>query len=301
MPDSTNDFGGSWDLTIPNGEDTVDIVRDVGTLGVEVDAALSEAFVGSIDVDAGGVTNFGTDGPPLRLHGTGRPDGRGDGDLITAPTGSSYTCTTPNADGNFGALEWKYDGSLWHCVEGDTGYRAVTNNTGWTGAGKISKIQKWDNPQVSPAGGTRVRGMQRWGNKFYLFVFWNESSLGTTSTGYYTVWFADGGDPFTGVGTASGFSDSASASTAYGTLSGFCGNTNVRFSCELGGVNNQIYITGTTDHPWPSGVDGINVPPLVSTYIAELKAQIEEAAENNPELAEQLRQELEELRSSDGE
>lgn len=53
MPDSTNNHGGSWDLTIPAGDDTVDIVRDVGTLGVEVDVALSEAFVGMIDADAG--------------------------------------------------------------------------------------------------------------------------------------------------------------------------------------------------------------------------------------------------------
>ena len=79
MPDSTNNYGGSWDLTIPAGDDTVDIVRDVGTLGVEVDAALSLASISSmIDVDAAGITNFGTTGPPLSLYGTSRPDDAGD-------------------------------------------------------------------------------------------------------------------------------------------------------------------------------------------------------------------------------
>ena len=56
MPDSTNNHGGSWDLTIPAGEDTVDIVRDVGTLGVEVDLALTDAYIGGINVDTAGTT-----------------------------------------------------------------------------------------------------------------------------------------------------------------------------------------------------------------------------------------------------
>ena len=281
MPDTTDNFG----LRYPLDTDSIDTAGDIQRLAEDVDGAL-----GSDVVLRDGAAR------PTKYVGTGRPDGRGgdDEEAIVANAGDTYTCTDPDGAGNYGAREWQYDGSLWHCVEGDTGYRAVANNTTWTGAAKVSKIQKHDNAQVDPTG-TRVRGMQRWGKNFYLFVFWNEASLNTTNTGYFTVWFADGGDPFTGVGTASGFSDSASASLAYGVLSGFCGNNNVRFSCELGGVNNQIYITGTTDHPWPSGVDGVDVPPLVSTYIAELKAKIEE----NPELADQLRQELESLRGED--
>ncbi len=90
MPDSTNDYGGSWDLTIPNGSDSVDIVRDVGTLGVETDFALSwvqlDGLYGinvdtSVDADGNQVTDFSGGLGPLRLYGAGRPDGLGGGSV----------------------------------------------------------------------------------------------------------------------------------------------------------------------------------------------------------------------------
>lgn len=153
MPDSTNNHGGSWDLTIPAGDDTVDIVRDVGTLGVEVDVALSEAFVGMIDADAGDGDYSGAT-VPLSLYGTGRPDTEN----ITAPTGSTYTCTNPEnfteGTGNFGAREWTKvddgvapaDASGWVVTEG-TAKNYVTNlcSTNWGTASGVVTLLRWGN------------------------------------------------------------------------------------------------------------------------------------------------------------
>ena len=71
MPDSTNNHGGSWDLTIPTGSDSPDVPRDMKQLGLDVDAALSDAFVGGINVDTAGTTDFSSATAPLSLYGTG--------------------------------------------------------------------------------------------------------------------------------------------------------------------------------------------------------------------------------------
>ena len=99
---------------------------------------------GMIDVDAVGVTNFGTEGPPLSLSGTGRPDGKGDvyDDELVAPRGSVFYCTDPGnrvdlsddrinygnatwSNGNFGASLWirtqiqnRESDDTWRCFEG---------------------------------------------------------------------------------------------------------------------------------------------------------------------------------------
>ena len=85
---------------------------------------------GMIDADTAGTTDFGTDGPPLRLFGTGRPDGRKEGaddpaGRITAPNGSTYTYTGTNVNNPpaFGASQWIMVNQTWQVV---SAWRAQT-------------------------------------------------------------------------------------------------------------------------------------------------------------------------------
>ncbi len=109
MPDTTDNHS----LRYPLDTDSIDTAGDIQRLAEDVDGGLS------IDVDADGRTDFGTTGPPLRLHGAGRPDGKGGFDLIEAPLGSTYTWTGDDQDAVWGARIWsKHPLGMWVCDVG---------------------------------------------------------------------------------------------------------------------------------------------------------------------------------------
>ena len=305
MPDSTNNHGGSWDLTIPAGDDSVDIVRDVGTLGVEVDVALSEAFVGGFNADSGDGDYSGATAP-LSLYGTSRPDAAGDD--ITAPTGSTYTFSGDQTqlDAVFGARRWTKGVTDWVCVEGDTqwwgigtssstyhGQRLIANGLVWEymvrssgsflGGAGFSRDKVFVGPTYYPAAvpGATMPNADSGTNKAATTVttahlFFSEAFVGINNGIYWVV--------ATGAGTTSG-----------------------------GNCSNSTYVSTKAHGQWPTsgGAGSGPAPRLIAELwdgaitqeeaIEGLKAEIKQAAKDDPELAEQLRQELEALQAEAGE
>ena len=136
----------NYNLRYPVGTDPVDVAGDIANLASDVDGALGDVGgAGSIDVDADGRTDFGTTGPPLRLYGADRPDGLGDGDLLTAPAGTTYTYTgaTPREEPIMGAHIWfqfSQSGTGWVVMYGATPAVVspyVTSRTHWMEASQL--------------------------------------------------------------------------------------------------------------------------------------------------------------------
>lgn len=280
MPDSTNNHGGSWDLTIPAGDDTVDIVRDVGTLGVEVDVALSEAFVGMIDADAGDGDYSGATAP-LSLYGAGRPDGWLNGvyteaNALVAPTGSRFVCTTPDNDSNMGAREWLYKTDKWTCVVGETGTYATSDGF---------HIQRTDR--------TVYANFRTYSNQVFdttLTPGWG-SSIANANKRPGPVTITEGSN-----------TDHADWPWFVSTESGLGTNSKLTWTSRVG----QGFIS-TGSHAWPSNNFWPSAEPASGAYRIDtpegLERYIEDISRDDSPFAvddiDQLREELAALRSED--
>ncbi len=318
MPDSTNDYGGSWDLTIPNGSDSVDIVRDVGQLGLDVDGALDVALFG-VNADTADTTDFSGATAPLRLYGTSRPDEHGAGGEITAPVGSTYTCVEPSGSSNNvynnGARVWMKSpppqmyssdptDAVWQVVDGDCVLITSAKNGLLTAAvtrGFIQIVRKAQSIYTTVA--CDALAAENIASDLLTEPQFNGMLPGQASIGYLVSRRAPSGDYATAVhigyvqvgrggislrqetGAELGWSSPPGSSPNDFALGGQAvGNT-------LGSAWPTADLVSYNDQGWNSD----------SRTVEELRELITEI-ENDPEKAEQLeqlRQELEALRSND--
>ena len=304
MADKTPVYG----LPFPTGKDTVDIERDFGSLTTKLDQGLQ------VNVDD---PNFDPDKvaaatAPVQLYGAGRPDGRGGETVYEAPIGSVFTCTTPDtrgATGNYGAIQWVKDF-----------FRGWVVTVGQTRQYQISKTPNWDNNGVPTSGQLRWT-LSRDANGIMMYArgyqsFQAETNVPQTAflDGTLNTWFGsvgidqgDWGSPFYNQFWLGGTTSST------GTIIG-----QVRLQIPVtansdplsGGANWVVMRNDQTTPPstdqrlqmyvgvqggWPYG-ENVGEEYTMTMYVSELKSEIAAAAEDNPELAKQLEEQLALLR-----
>jgi len=196
---------------------------------------------------------------PVSLYGIGRPDGKGGFDLIEAPIGSRFTFTgntQEQRDAVWGARIWSKAQSGWICDVGTS-----------------PRVQYGDNNSLI---------LQRSGPSIVCRVYgngWDGTGTGASTDagwkaafGMYGVLYCDNRGslmPYLN------YTNDGSVTV----LNGPADPTNLRG----GVVVHQGYAGG---YAWPAGVPNGDWEIANTQYvIEELKAQIEEAAKDNPELA----------------
>lgn len=281
MPDTTDIYG----IRFPQDGDSIDTAGDMRQLAETSEIALAGVNWDTATDEQKAAVAAST--APVSLFGAGRPDAAGDN--IQAPTGSTYTWTGSDPDTVFGARAWRKTPDAW-VVEG--GYYECTlvqgQPFGLTGLGNITwrfvfqpdTIQANFITAPSASGSTLSALLAEWTFPGMTGPgdISNGSAMGATSTstelGAYTSYWT-GGDP------AWQILKFALRSTVWGTAQ----TTSTPF-------NNHL-VSGM--HGWPT-MDPIYTP---LRNVEDYAAVLEQAAKDNPELAEQLRQELEALRSED--
>ena len=194
---------------------------------------------------------------PRITYGTGRPDSP----AIAGTEGDKYICTDP--DSNFGAREWRYTGTGWRVIDGCTPSWQQNNFRIWL-THEAQFVQTWGtNPQTGPAADAL------WSKDF------NQQQQVVLANN--------------GAGGVSGFAgiriDNTTGMTMVYKPTG---------SVAMGGFYARIQM-GALNEPgvrsWPT-TEPTNGSMLTLESIREM---YEEAAKDNPELAEQLKAELEAL------
>ena len=288
MPD---EYGATpnYGLRFPNGNAPIDTAGDIKRLAEDVDGAIG-------------------------LKGPGRPDGRGGEAEYDAPIGTVFTCTQPDtqgATGNYGAIQWVKDF-----------YRGWVVTVGQTKQYQIGANPNWDN------NGSPTAGQLRWtvsrdatGIMMYARGYQSFQSATTIASSAFLddtleTWFgstsigADAwGTPFSNqiwhvVTTSTTSTIIGQVRLQIGNPSRPSGYGSGSFVVQVNGTappsnDQRLHMHVAVQGGWPYG-DGVGQAYTSSMYISELKSQIAVAAEENPELADQLKAELEALRSNDG-
>lgn len=228
----------------------------------------------------------------IAIYGDGRPDDP----ALPGNEGDKYICTDP--DSNFGAREWRYTSDKWICVEGQTP-RYVLSPTS-TLSGFTYKDGLWDSGDLQV---TRTAS-----HIYFRGVLVLKAQEGNGSTANSYLWeLAEDSEARRWLSTYGSLMQPIhlrdysmcldvlpSLARCYGLHKSEAGDRwNISATIPL----HLQPESAVGDSPgWPTTDEGLT--PL-SVYIAELPEKIKQAAEDNPELAEQLRQELEVLRSND--
>ena len=229
----------------------------------------------------------------IAIYGTGRPDT--DPQYADAPTGAQYIFTgnQTQLDAVFGARVWRKTPDDWFCIEGQTEKYIL----------KTSPVI----PGLTFMGGPWVSGplsIQRSADSVYfrgtLFMK-AQSGNGSTLADYLWQidensearrWLSGRGSvsqPFNNRDYKATFDVLPQLARVYGSYNMQDGNGWVISA----NIPVATYTNNSGLSPWPTD-DSVGLE-LQSGYIARLKTEIEQAAKDNPELAEQLRQELEAL------
>lgn len=273
-------------LPYPEMGDTPNVPRDIKALAEKLDTGGA-----MIDADAAGDDYSGAT-VPLSLFGTSRPDAAGDD--IAAPTGSTYTFAGDQTqlDAVFGARIWRKTADDWLCVEGrieSTLSASTQTAAGITKASNVSYIAGSILRDATSCtlnleiGLAAVSSNQTHfanlnpNNPWYAYVTANPAIERVSGS----AWFAEANNKIVGTSPA-----------------------------RVNRTNNQLFTNPlhAVATPYVTVTMKVVLPPSkswptsASTFtVEELKTKIEQAAEDNPELAEQLRQELEALQAEAGE
>ena len=183
----------NYNLPFPTDEADTDIAGDIKNLALGVDNAIGLNWDTATDEQKAAV---GSATAPVRLYGTGRPDGRllgedtADGPII-APIGSTFTCTNINNNSNFGAREWvvRFDG-LWIVTAGYTNTNATIDGwrfvlTRWPG---LAGIYVWGDSVDAPSVSWTIPGDQKedyaWWRQNHSLQLFTRQSPGDYVGGY---------------------------------------------------------------------------------------------------------------------
>lgn len=262
MPD---EYGATpnYSLRFPTDGAPIDTAGDIQRLAEDVDGAL------------GGVK-------PLSdrfIYGAGRPDT--DPQYADAPIGTRYICTAPDSDTNLGAREWiyvKYSESLsrWEVTAGVYRWVVPQEHLGenWVGKGDGSQNSVTVSPnQVTVTGWCMTTNDGADDGSPNVFLF--NPSNGNSVYNYSAYW------AFLGVASETQFS----AGIRHNRLAV---STPTRSSEVPSGTFMGCWTyTKAAPGTWPTQKE-LTVAP------SEFRAHIKQAIEDNPEMADQLRQELSE-------
>ena len=227
----------------------------------------------------------------IAIYGTSRPDT--DSQYDDAPVGTQYIFSGNQAqlDAVFGARAWRKTPSSWVCVDGDTDMQQYTspdpelngtvvirrtNATQYVWftidlAVDLSSPFTKELAAILPANTTWNIGHTT-GHAHFDFGVLTRASAEQVGVARYQHYLLASGNPRDTIGVTS--TPGANISDA---------------------AVKRVTVTATAvGAPWPTGERGDLVP---ARSIQEIKADIEQAEKNNPELAEQLRQELKALKS----
>lgn len=335
MADTTDIYG----IRFPQDGDSIDTAGDMQQLAETSEIALGGVNWDTATQEQKDAVAAST--APVSLFGAGRPDAAGDNIQAPVGSVYTCTDPNDAADKNLGARVWRRTVDGWAVAEGNYHATVANTDPFFRTFVYVSNGRSFDvDKHVSITGGTAPvlvfdMSAETLTVKFQNFRFdlnmvqpggWTEATTLIYPASYSTL--RPVGFPIVddlGVGTIVPADSAVAANTGgvyqrgwrvystnndwnvQGTDAAYPGIPTARFHMT---VTCSLQFAYTSDHnlAWPTNQVGVgraaglqHLANLRQQQITELKAKIEQAAKDNPELAEQLRQELEALQAEAGE